>query len=531
MEGFRCWKQLGPLWRQAGVRVYPHQVDSARRVLEEMGCRAILADEVGLGKTVEAGLVLRELMARGQVHKVLALVPASLVGQWAEELAGKFGLDFCTGPRGAQWLEEPRLLASLDRAKRQDARRLLALRRFDLVIVDEAHHLKNLRTLNYQLIEGLATRFLLLLTATPVQNELPELYNLVHLAQPERFPSYLRFYGALTARRGQAKHAGELHELLDRVMVRHRRSEVLGQLPPRRVSLLPVELSTAERELYREVSRVLRREYRRRSGNGAGLLPLITLQRELCSSSFALRATLERMGEEVLGGMLPQLVGRAAAVRENRKAQVLEDLVGGGTEQLIVFTEYRATQEHLFHRLKAAGRRAVLFHGGLSAHERSRALGEFRRGAQVLIATDAGGQGLNLQFCHRLINYDLPWNPMRVEQRIGRVHRLGQEHPVEIFNLYARETVEEHVLHLLHRKIDLFRRVVGELDVIIERLERQRSFEGRVVEIVLGSEAPEEIRLGLERLGDEVLRVRRRVARELTSAWPAEGLPPYVAPC
>ena len=138
----------------------------------------------------------------------------------------------------------------------------------------------------------------------------------------------------------------------------------------------------------------------------------------------------------------------------------------------------------------------------------------FREGDHVLVSTEAGGQGLNLQFCHQLINFDLPWNPMRIEQRIGRVHRMGQKHPVEIYNLFTMDTIEENILHLLHEKIDLFRHVIGELDVILRHLERRGTLEKRLLDIFFWEDDRTVIEERMDALGEEFMAARRRMA------WP-----------
>lgn len=176
----QCWSQLQELWAKAGVTVLPYQIETAKKVIYEMNGRAILADEVGLGKTIEAGLVIKELIHRDLAKTVLVLTPTSLLSQWESELREKFALTFAINPEH-NWRHEPFIIASLDLVKREPRRSILAGRQWDLVIVDEAHHLKNRRTLNYQLVRDLQARRLLLISATPLQNDLTELYSLVSL--------------------------------------------------------------------------------------------------------------------------------------------------------------------------------------------------------------------------------------------------------------------------------------------------------------------------------------------------------------
>ncbi|MCL6450110.1 MAG: DEAD/DEAH box helicase [Acetobacteraceae bacterium] len=511
------WGRLEPIWQRAGVVVYPHQIQAAIRVVEEMGGRGILADEVGLGKTVEAGLVAFELLYRGLVRRILVLCPAALVTQWQAEMAEKFDLSFVANPRGAAWLDAERIVASIDFARRPENARLLRLVRFDLLVVDEAHKLKNSRSQNHRLVQGLPHRYLLLLTATPVQNHLGELFSLVSLVNPALFGSLAEFRRRFLIDRRTPRNPRDLRQALSQVMVRRRRPEVATCFPERRVSTLGLELLPPERELYDLVTRLVRQEYRRRLQARSTILPLLTLQREVCSSSFAVGRTLSRLGSERPDDRLRHLAGLAQSVSDNAKARALEGLIPALGEPAIVFTEFRATQAFLARRLRRLGLKVVCYHGALGPEERARALEAFKSSpAAVLVSTECGGQGMNLQFCRNVINYDLSWNPMRVEQRIGRVHRLGQLQDVNIFNLYARGTVEEHLLHLLYEKIDLFRQVVGDLDVILRRLdragapERSRGIESRILEICASGD-DEEMRRGFERLGEELLEAKRRV--------------------
>ncbi|PZN08363.1 MAG: ATP-dependent helicase, partial [Bacillota bacterium] len=187
------------------------------------------------------------------------------------------------------------------------------------------------------------------------------------------------------------------------------------------------------------------------------------------------------------------------------------------------FTEFRATQDYLARRLRRAGIETVVYHGAMGAAERDAATARFRRGARVLISTECGGQGVNLQFCRNVVNYDLPWNPMRVEQRIGRVHRLGQQaESVRVFNLYARRTIEEYILRLLDEKINLFRQVIGEIDLILRSLDREKSIEARIAEITLSSRDDAEMAARFERFGNELAAFMERVRRR-TLAWMGSG--------
>jgi SNF2 family DNA or RNA helicase len=522
-----CLADLRPLWQERGVSLLPYQLRAAQRIVDEMGGQGILADEVGLGKTIEAGLVMRELMKRGACRTVLVLCPAGLVFQWQRELAEKFDLRFAASPHPLAMAELPLIVASLDQCKRDPARSQLLGRTWDLVVVDEAHKLKNRNTQNHRLVAELRRRHLLLLSATPMQNDLTELYGLVSLVNPGLFGSFHAFWRQFLLDRRTPKDPAALRAILAKIMVRHRRQDLAMAFPERQVALLPVQLRGGERELYEAVTAAVRAEYRRRMAGEATLLPLITLQREVCSSAAALSQTLQTVGASWLGSDLERLRALAAAVDEQAKALVLEGLVEQVHDRILVYTEFRATQEYLRRRLLRLGVPVVLYNGEQGAYERDRACRRFAQTAgAVMISTEAGGQGLNFQFCRHLVNYDLPWNPMRVEQRIGRLHRLGQQHDVFIYNLYAAGTVEEHILRLLDEKINLFREVVGELDVILRRLEKggRRSLEARIAEILFQAEDPQDIAWRFDTLGRQLAFALRR-AREAERIVGQEPLP------
>jgi SNF2 family DNA or RNA helicase len=275
-------------------------------------------------------------------------------------------------------------------------------------------------------------------------------------------------------------------------MIRNRRDQVSVQLPPRRAATFRLDLSPAERGLYQAVTNYVRDEYQRGEGAPHLKLTLATLQKEVVSSSQAVGRTLAKMAanpnqSDPVRVRLSQLADLAAAVERNCKADAVLDILERYPGKLLIFTDYRATQEQLVAELKTAGHAAVSFHGGLSALGKEEAVRAFRRQARVMVSTESGAEGRNLQFCYQMVNYDLPWNPMRIEQRIGRIHRLGQQTEVFIFNLAARDTVEEVVLDLLERKIRMFELVIGELDLILGTIEERRSFESLLRDAWLSS--------------------------------------------
>lgn len=500
-----------------GVTRYDHQERTAFRVLREMRGRALLADEVGLGKTVEAGLVLKEYAIRGLARKVLILTPPALRTQWQEEMREKFSLEFEILRSAKDWTAHPFLLASLDTAKREphatEARRI----RWDMVIVDEAHRLKNSASRNWRFVAGLHKRYMLLLTATPIQNDLDELFNLVSLLKPGQlhtYDEYLARYVATLDHRVPAR-VTELRGRLRDVMVRNRRG-ISFTLPPRRVHSVAVRLTPVERRLYDEVTDFVRDAW----GAPSGRLPLparltlIVLQREIGSSTFATAQTLAKLERSPLFGLeeqerLAALRVQAEAIRDNVKAEHLRAFLRETDEKVLVFTQYLRTLEYLRRILVSEGYRVAAYHGGLSPRAKEDAARAFRGDAQIFLSTEAGGEGRNLQFARTLVNYDLPWNPLRIEQRIGRVHRLGQDREVHVVNLWAEDTVEEYLIELLDRKIHMFELVVGELDLILGDLDVRRSFEDLLMDIWALKQA-EERRAALSRLGDALLRARAR---------------------
>ncbi|HEY7587177.1 MAG TPA: SNF2-related protein [Thermoplasmata archaeon] len=513
------------------VARYEHQVRTVLRVLRVMRGRAVLADEVGLGKTVEAGIVLKEYVIRGLARRVLILTPPALRVQWQEEMQGKFSLPFDILGSVADWDTHPMVIASLDTAKREPhaarARSIL----WDAVVVDEAHRLKNRESRNWRFVANLRKKYMLLLTATPIQNNMDELFNLVTLLKPGALHTYDEFQARFVGSRDGRVPARvpELRDRLRDVMVRNRRAASF-ELPPRRVHSLPVRLTTAERRLYDAVSDFVRDAY------GAPIrrlpltakLTLIVLQREIGSSTFAAARTLGKLQKSTMFGSEEQerlavLSSEAAAIRENVKAEHLRRFLASTEDQVLVFTQYLRTLEYLERVLAEDGIVPAVYHGGLRAGAKDDAVRAFRGGRRVFLSTEAGGEGRNLQFAHVLVNYDLPWNPLRIEQRIGRVHRLGQDREVHIVNLWAVDTVEEYLIELLDRKIHMFELVVGELDLILGHIEGRKSFEELLMDIWALRRA-EERREALGRLGDVL--VRARTHYETVKDWNATFLAP-----
>lgn len=520
---FLIFQHLQDRWRQAGVILYPHQVGVLTRVVERMQGRALLADEVGLGKTVEAGMIVREYMLRGLARKILILTPASLCWQWFWELREKFGIYASLQRTARDWEYSDILIASLDTAKRSPHRDEVLAQTYDIVVVDEAHRLKNKRTSNFQLVQDLSTRFLLLLTATPVQNDIEELFNLVEIVNPGQLGTRRRFKTTFLAGKRAPKNPEELRPLLARAMIRNRRGRGSVELPKRNVHTVSVDFSAAERTLYDEVTDFTRRFRQKLPWDN--LLPLLTLQREACSSSAALLSTLQKMGttwsSREAQSHLARLGELCLAAGDSAKAEQLDRIVRDLGDKTIIFTEFLATQDYLAGRLASNGLRVLTFDGSLSPGQREWVRALFKAQGDVLVSSEAGGEGLNFQFCRNVINFDLPWNPMRIEQRIGRVHRLGQTREVNVFNFSTRRTIEEYVLYLLHEKIDLFRNVVGELEMIVAKTKLERSFEAELAGILSEASDEQEVRKRLDELGETFLESVGRSEDGWTEICPA----------
>ena len=471
-----------PLW---------HQIETVRKVLKQFRGRVLLADEVGLGKTIEASMVLKEYALRGMAERTLVLTPASLVGQWQEELASKFGLTFattyepvlCEDPQ-AFW-DQDRIVASIATARRREhAERLLA-RTFDLVIVDEAHHLRDRSSQSWQLVDALNKRFLLLLSATPVQNDLIELYNLLTLLKPGIFKTQKEFRAAYMTpgKPRQPANPDHLRALMRGAMVRNTRAVAALKLPRRHATTIKVDAAPAEAEAYAELATMARR-LAAEGGVGRQRLMLHHLMTAAGSCPAAAAGALARIAGRT--GSDPAWVGLAqrwAEIGTGGKETALLELVRSNPhERKLIFVHSRETLAHVGGRLAEAGLSFARFDGSLSGPEKDAAIAEFRDDANILLCTQSGGEGRNIQFCNTLINFDVPWNPMAIEQRIGRIDRIGQDREVFVFNLVTRGTLEEQVLALLEEKIAMFELVVGEVGAILGALEEEREFPNLVLE-------------------------------------------------
>jgi SNF2 family DNA or RNA helicase len=529
-----------------GVEHLPHQIETVRKVLRHFRGRVLLADEVGLGKTIEACLLLREYLLRGMARRVLILVPSPLVSQWHEELVTKFDLDFTVPPRGVAvdraefWTGHDRVLTSLAFVKTKKRAALVAAEPWDLVIVDEAHHCKNRATLNWQLVNSLQRRFMFLLSATPVQNNLLELYNLLTLLAPGHLRTESDFKKQYV-RRGNPRdpqNRDRLRSFLGEVMVRNTRSLVQLNLPERYAQTVQARPEGAEAELYRQLT-----EYLRRRGSGlangtepsdevastdvwdtepssdaaGAMAPVSRLQLSSLlaaqgSHPVTVAAALERIAAaDPQAGALAQLAASiGASAKDSRLFELIEQSQG---HKLLIFVNFRRTLAHIQRVFQSKGLAFSVFSGDQTAREKDEAVAAFRDSVPIMLCTESGGEGRNLQFADTLINYDLPWNPMKIEQRIGRVHRFGQTREVFVFNLCNALSLEARILNVLNEKIRMFELVVGEVGSILGNLEDGDQFESLVLNLWLHSRDDTELEQSFETLGETLLEAQEQYVR------------------
>lgn len=464
----------------------------------------LLADDVGLGKTISAGLILSELMVRRKVDRVLVVAPKLLLPQWEEELAVKFGIPSSTAS-GAELKNAFRRQMPAVVTTYHSLRRYLPNLRessFDMVILDEAHKLRNLHGTSKppQFAEGIRTalaervfKYVLMLTATPIQNRLWDLYSLIDLltvakghenplGPPEAFKSlYIEDSRAVRVRRGKRE---EFRRHLSNYIVRTRRSDARLVFPTRQVTTYKVGATEPERRLMTIVGDLFNDDTVKLNG-----LAQSSIGQALMSSP---RALLSQALNMEARGTIPSRVVRdleatCDAIRVSGKCKGLVDLMAELAEQrpkdwrCVVFTSRTQTQEMIGEVLRERDIPVGFVRGG-SAHENERSIRKFREsppGIRALVSTDAGAEGVNLQIANVLVNFDLPWNPMVLEQRIGRVQRLASKHAeVIILNLVLAGSVEEKVVGRLSEKLQAISESLGDIEAILESASMDEGDEG-----------------------------------------------------
>lgn len=526
---------LAPAVLYDRVRPHGYQLRVVEQVLREKAPAAILADDVGLGKTIEAGLIYKELALRGIVRTALVLAPKALLTQWQQELHEHFDEDFVlTDEKRFRGFEvEPRVICSLPQFVRSFAR--INNHPWDCVIVDEAHLLANPASRRRQCTAELRSNWRLLLTATPVANRLTDLYSLIDLAVPGRLGTQREFEDEFVADPGTCRivrpeRAATLRNLAREHMCRTRRSDTDIVFAGRTVDTCRIQATPAEDALISDITDYLRALYRRaptgsnKANRGTVMREIMALQQSLSSSPQAIERSLRSRAEKYTGerGELLALADRCAAVVSAKEATLLDVLGELGDEPVLIFTLRLETAARLRNVIAARGRSADCYIGALSRAERESLVNCFNNGGlQTLIATDAGAEGLNLhERCHIVVNFDLHWNPMRIEQRIGRVHRLGQTHDVRVLNFVLHETIDDYVVRLLYQKINLFTMTVGALETVLTEVqEGEFDLEERILELLLRSNDRASLRKEVEELGDELVSARERqlAAESLTA--------------
>ncbi|HEX5158363.1 MAG TPA: SNF2-related protein [Ktedonobacterales bacterium] len=526
---------LAPAVLYDRVRPHSYQLRVVEQVLREKAPAAILADEVGLGKTIEAGLIYKELALRGLVRTALVLAPKSLLSQWQQELRERFDEDFVlTDEKRFRGFEvEPRVICSLPQFVRSFAR--INSHSWDCVIADEAHLLANPSSRRRQCVSELRSTWRLLLTATPVANRITDLYSLIDLAVPGRLGTQREFETEYVADPGTCRvvrpgRLAELRTLAREHMCRTRRSDTDIAFAGRTVDTRSIRATPAEDALISDITNYLRALFRRapvgssKVNRGAVIREIMALQQSLSSSPQAiersLRARADKHPDE--RGELLALADRCAAIVSAKEATLLDVLAELQDEPVLIFTLRLETAARLREVIRSRGRSAESYVGALSRSERETLVQRFNGGGlQTLIATDAGAEGLNLhERCHIVVNYDLHWNPMRIEQRIGRVHRLGQSRDVRVLNFVLHETIDDYVVRLLYQKISLFTMTVGALETVLSEVqEGEFDLEERILELLLHTDDRTKLRRGMAELGDDLLSARERqtAAESLTA--------------
>jgi SNF2 family DNA or RNA helicase len=411
----------------------------------------------------------------------------------------------------AFWAQD-RIVASLATARRREHAERVIERQFDLIIVDEAHHLRDRSSQSWKLVDSLNKRFLLLLSATPVQNDLIELYNLLTLLRPGIFKTLKEFRLAYMTpgKPRQPANSESLRALMRGAMIRNTRAVVALKLPRRHATTIKVDAGRAEAEAYADLAAAARRLAAESEAKPERLALHHLLSAAGSSPKAAATAVARVAARNTSDPIWAQLANRWAAIETGGKEAALIELVRcNPTEKKLVFVHSRKTLAHVADLLEKAGVSLARFDGSLSGPEKDAAIAAFRDHATILLCTQSGGEGRNIQFCNTLINFDIPWNPMAIEQRIGRIDRIGQSREVFVLNLVTRGTLEEQLLALLDEKISMFELVVGEVGAILGGLDEEREFPDLVLDAWLG--ATEVARLqAFQALGQRLERARQQ---------------------
>lgn len=576
----RLWNENTGALATFDIDPLPHQIHLVHHILASGQYNWLIADDVGLGKTIEVGLLLAALRQRGEARRILLITPAGLTRQWQEEMSGKFGFDEFRIYGDDFHIHEPRhwkmfdnVIGSMDRFKQEDHLEcLLQAEPWDLVIVDEAHRLSRRQYGNklessqrYELLYKLRPRTdsILLLTATPHQGKQDSFIGLLELLHPER--------------RDELDTISLQPEIIGEMVFRNYKADVTDIegnfiFHGKTVRQIEVPLSDQAKIFDERLREYLRRGYAAEAADGRTTSRAIgfvmTIYRKLAASSVAaIHAALVRRQARLQGQhqqrlklvederyqgeleesevtqtqatpffegeeeLLQKLIDEAASLTEHdTKLQAFMDnlidtvLAHNNKEKVLIFTEYRSTQSWiqraLNHRFGEAS--TLLIHGGMDMPERRLAISSFEEegGAQFLVSTEAGGEGINLQHrCHIMVNYDLPWNPMRLVQRIGRLYRYGQKNRVVVFNMHQRDSADEHILGILYQRLDK----VAEDMAMVQRHEYNEAMKEDIlgqladlvdIEDVLVSASQEKVARTSSRIDEALARAREAAGKQ-----------------
>lgn len=478
------------------VEKLPHQKDAALRVLKQMRGRALLADEVGLGKTIEAGIILKELILRRLVQSIVIFCPVQLQGQWQSELYEKFDEVFLVMGRdigtSLAW-RCSRLIASYDIAHQRFHVEEMLRHRYDLVVLDEAHWLNdpgNARIL--RVMKNLQKKYFLLLSATPIHNSLDELYNIITLLRPGHFSDLDSFRREFVDPENPTRpvQTDVLRGYLHAVMVRNRRVDVHLEhpFPVRQVKSVSIHADPDALAFYEEF-RQFYHDHLASIGNRSFLLRMSELVERFCSSGDAFSALINRLRNDAFirknlsrefARKLEDFAARYPDALIEPKVQALEkglrELFDQG-RKVLVFSQFGETADYLYKRIQGTDLADLSLHYDETRplEERMYRLEVFRdRQAGALFCPGEASEGLNLQFASAMINFDLPWDPMKLEQRIGRIQRMGSPHPeVLIVNLLLQGTIEEDIWRVCENKLAMIQPVVGQLEQILGNLREE----------------------------------------------------------
>lgn len=545
------------------TRILAHQVESTHIIVSALNHRFLIADEVGLGKTIEGGLVIKEMIYRYNYQRIIIVAPATLLIQWQNELQSKFNEEFIILDRkmlkafskengsSNPWKAFNRVICSIDFIKNSAYHDELAQSEWDMVIIDEAHRLRRdaqKTTQAYHVAEILSNHCsaFLLLTATPFRGKLEELYFLIKLVDKNLLGPFQSFSLQYCS---PGADLSALREKISKVVIRRTKNDI-GGFTKRHARTIRFELYPEERELYDETNRYVAEEFNRamQAENRAVGFIMTVFQKLLDSSSYALlcalrkraahlneliekksvpcqiynssqslpdyiddedeyfdeenldeilentlRKNIDEIKEEV--ATLNKLIGLGERIDRNKKGEKLLEMIRSlhkrGEKKFLIFTQFKTTQDYLYDLLSEY--KVVVFHGSMNKEQKEEAIIRFKKEDQILICTEAGGEGRNMQFCRILFNYDLPWSPLKIEQRIGRLHRFGQADDVLIYNFATKDTVAERVLEVLTHKVELFEESLGKHDILLGQIDDEVPLNRLFMEMAAGCKTEKKI--------------------------------------